>query len=70
MTASRLDLIQAREDVLKAALDVLRAERELSDDGPSALAVSEADERLALAAKRLTEVVGESGARRPKGWDS
>jgi hypothetical protein len=66
-----MELTQAREEVIKAALDVLRAERDLSDVASSAVAVTEAEDRLALAAKSLTEAVGAApNGRKPRGWDS
>lgn len=63
------DLIQAREDLLLAALAVLGAERHLADDDASMMALDEAEGRMALAARRLawaTDAV--PLARRPEGW--
>ena len=63
------ELIQAREDVIRATLELLVAERELSDDGASAKKVMDAEEAMAFAAERLTRAVDALPAgRRPRGW--
>ena len=63
------ELVQAREDVIRAALDVLVAERGLSDERASAQAVMDAEERLAVTAERLVRAIDEMPMRkRPKGW--
>jgi hypothetical protein len=62
-------LIQAREDILLAALAVLGAERHLADDEASMVALSEAEDRMALAARRLAWATDAMPvARRPEGW--
>ena len=63
------DFIQGREDVLLGALEVLTAERHLSDDSASMAALADAEGRMALAARRLAWAVdGLEPTRQPKGW--
>jgi hypothetical protein len=63
------DLIQARQDVLLAALAVLVAERHLADDDASMEALEEAEGLMALAGRRLTwGTDAMPAARRPRGW--
>lgn len=63
------ELIQAREDVIRAALDVLAAERSLSDEETATQAVMDAEDALAAAAERLTRAVDALPvSRRPKEW--
>jgi hypothetical protein len=62
-------VIQAREDIIRATLDLLTAERELSDEEASCQAVMDAEEAIAVAAERLTRAVDALPmGRRPKGW--
>jgi hypothetical protein len=63
------ELIQAREDIIRATLDLLTAERELGDEEASCQAVMDAEEAIAVAAERLTRAVDALPmGRRPKGW--
>jgi hypothetical protein len=63
------ELIQAREDIIRATLGLLAAERELSDEEASCQAVMDAEEAIAVAAERLTRAVDALPVgRRPKGW--
>ncbi len=69
MTAGLHEVIQARENVVKAALDLLRAERELSDERASATAVTSAEDHLALASRDLVRATDNLPyGRLPKGW--
>ena len=66
---ARTELVEARENVIRAALDVLVAERALSDEKASAQAVMDAEERLALASRSLARAVDAlPTGRRPRGW--
>ena len=51
------ELIQAREDVTRAVLALLSAERQLSDDELDSIAFQEAQADLDTAAQRLTAVL-------------
>ena len=63
------DLIQAREDVLLAALAVLGAERHLADDAASMQALETAEGLMALASRRLAWATDAMpAARHPDGW--
>jgi len=63
--------IDARENILRAALDSLRAERRLMDDNGSIPVSSAADAALCLAARDLYRAVEELPMqRRPKGWET
>lgn len=63
------DFIQAQQDVLLGALEVLTTERHLADDVASVHALSEAEGRMALAARRLVQAIDALPAvRQPKGW--
>jgi hypothetical protein len=63
------DYIQAQHDLLLGALEVLTTERHLADDMASVHALSEAEGRMALAARRLVQAIEAlPAARQPKGW--
>lgn len=63
------EVIAWREELIKAALQLLCAERALSDEDASAKAVMDAEDRLTLAARDLARAVDQLPvARRPKGW--
>jgi hypothetical protein len=60
---------ESREDVIRAALEVVTIERRLSDDDTAMVALTEAEDRLAIAARTLTRAVNDLPAgRQPKGW--
>jgi cell fate (sporulation/competence/biofilm development) regulator YlbF (YheA/YmcA/DUF963 family) len=62
-------IVQARETILRAALDVMRSERRLADEKPSMKTLKTAEDRLSVAAQHLTRLIGDLPAeRRPKGW--
>ncbi len=55
--------------VLRAALEVLCAERQLGDESPSVTKLQRAEDRLALAARDLTNAIDDMPpVQRPKGW--
>ncbi len=69
MTTGLHEVIQARENVVKATLRLLAAERDLSDERASVTAVMQAEDQLALASQAL--VLATNGlpcTRWPKGW--
>jgi hypothetical protein len=71
MTQALMDYVTAMHDVETAVTELRLAELALSDDHSSALAVNQAQDSVAVAAKRLTRAVDELPAqRKPKGWDS
>jgi len=66
-----MDYVTALHDIERAVTELRLAELNLSDEHSSALAVNEAEDAVALAAKRLTRAIdGLPVGRRPKGWDS
>jgi hypothetical protein len=59
----------ARENVLRCALDSLRAERKLADENGSVPDSLKADDALSLACRDLTAAVTDQPyEKRPKGW--
>jgi Arc/MetJ-type ribon-helix-helix transcriptional regulator len=63
------ELIQSREDVVRAALELLMAERNLSDTEHSTTALMAAEDALAVAAERLTRAVDALPVgKRPREW--
>jgi len=65
-----MDFIAARHEVEASAARLHLAELSLSDDPASAVAVNEAQDALAVAARKLARAVdGLPMERRPKGWD-
>jgi len=64
-----MDFVSARHDIAVAAAKLHVAELNLSDETASALAVGEAEDEMALAARRLTRAIdGLPPERQPKGW--
>lgn len=71
MTQALMDYVTAMHDVERAVTELRLAELNLSDDHSSALAVNEAQDAVAVAARRLARAVDELPMdRQPKGWDS
>lgn len=69
MSATLADVTQAQEQVIRAALRTLMAERGLSDDDRAAAKVADTSGALALAARDLvTAVELLPMGQRPKGW--
>jgi len=69
MSAALADVAQAEEQLLRAALRTLLAERGLADETGSVTSVNHASERLAIAARDLVRAVDElPREKRPKGW--
>ena len=69
MSADLATFVEARENVLQAALHVLVTERGLSDEVASVTALNAAEDALVLAARDLTRAVETLPyPRRPKGW--
>jgi hypothetical protein len=65
-----MDYVTARHQVEVAAARLHLAELNLSDENSSVLALNEAQDSVALAARDLTRAVdGLPLNRRPKGWD-
>lgn len=63
------EAIECREELLRAALKVFSAERELDGEGSAVQALQKAGDRLALAARAYTKAVnGLAPERQPKGW--
>lgn len=64
-----LPVVLARQEVLRAALDVLAAEHHLADDSASVTRLQDAEDAMAIAARDLTNAIDELPPRqRPKGW--
>lgn len=64
-----MDYVSAQHDLERAVTELRLAELNLSDEHSSALAVNEAQDKVALAAQRLTRAIGLlPPERRPKGW--
>ena len=69
MSQALMDYVTAMHEVETAAARLHLAELQLSDEHSSVLAVNEAQDAIALAAKRLSRAVSELPAgRQPKGW--
>lgn len=69
MSQALMDYVAARHDVEVAAARLRLAELSLSDEKSSALAVNEAQDGLAVAARKLARAVdGLPLDRQPKGW--
>jgi hypothetical protein len=69
VTATLADVDQAREQVIRAALRTLMAERGLTDDDRAAANVTDTSAALALAARDLvTAYELLPMGQRPKGW--
>jgi hypothetical protein len=71
VSATLADVTRAQEQVIRAALRTLMAERGLSDDDRAAGNVADTSDALALAARELTTAVDMLPmGQRPKGWAS
>ena len=71
MSQALMDYVTALHDIERAVTELRLAELNLSDEHSSALAVNEAQDSVALAARRLARAVDFLPAnRQPKGWDS
>jgi hypothetical protein len=69
VSATLADVTRAQEQVIRAALRTLMAERGLSDDDRAAAKVADTSDALALAARELTTAVDMLPmGQRPKGW--
>ena len=70
MSQALMDYVTARHDVEVAAVRLHLAELSLSDEHSSALAVNQAQDALAVAARRFTRAVDELPLnRQPVGWN-
>lgn len=68
MTA-RSELLAAQDELTRAVLDMLIAERMVYLDAEAMVAVKKAEDRVRLAAKDVTNAVDElRPVERPKGW--
>jgi hypothetical protein len=64
------DVIQYREALTRAVLDMLAAERRLSEDNASVLALRDAETAISLAARDLTNAVDDLPEKHhPRGWE-
>jgi hypothetical protein len=71
MSQALMDYVTAMHEVEVAAAQLHFAELQLSDEHSSVLAVNEAQDAIALAAKRLSRAVDElPTGRQPNGWDA
>lgn len=71
MSQALMDYVTGLHDVERAVTELRLAELNLCDEHSSALAVNEAQDKVALAAQRLTRAIGSlPPERRPKGWGS
>jgi hypothetical protein len=69
MSAAKERYVWAREALFRAALDSLRAERRLSDEGSDVLTTTQADGRLAIAARDFARAMESLPVvMHPKGW--
>lgn len=69
MSQALMDFVSARHDIAVAATKLHLAELSLSGETASVLAVNEAEDEMALAARRLTRAIDElPPGRQPKGW--
>lgn len=65
------EVIQRREAALQAALKVISAERELGGQDTATMALRQAEDRFALAARDYAAAVDTlPPGRQPKGWGS
>lgn len=70
MSQALMDYVTARHDLEVAVTELRLAELNLCDEHSSALTVNVAEDKVALAAQRLTRAIGSlPPERRPKGWD-
>lgn len=71
MSQQLMDYVTGLHEVERAAARLHVASLDLSDEHSSALAVNEAQDAVAVAARRLARAVDSLPMdRRPKGWDS
>ena len=69
MSQALMDYVTSLHDVERAVTELRLAELNLCDEHSSALAVNEAQDKVALAAQRLTRAIDSLPAnRQPKGW--
>ena len=69
MSQALMDYVTAMHDMERAVTELRLAELNLSDEHSSALAVNEAQDKVALVARRLTVAVdGLPLNRQPIGW--
>lgn len=66
----RPTVYEARQNLLRAALNILADERALADASPPVARMRQHDDALAIAARDLTAAIDELPPRdRPKGWE-
>ena len=69
MSQALMDYVTALHDVERAVTELRLAELNLSDMHSSVLALNEAQDKVALAAQRLTKAIDALPVnRQPKGW--
>lgn len=69
MVSVRAERLDAREKVIRCALEVVATERRLADEDGSVTALDAAETALELACRDLTAVVSELTPQdQPKGW--
>jgi hypothetical protein len=69
MSQQLMDYVSALHEIERAAARLHVAELDLSDERSSALAVNQAQDAVAIGAKKLARAVDELPmGRKPKGW--
>lgn len=64
------DVITCREALTRAVLDMLAAERRLSEDNASVVALRDAETAISLAARDLTNAIDDLPEQQhPRGWE-